>query len=104
MSFFGRTFIVLALFAGAVHVFRRDITRVVGILKKPTENFVKEVKNELESSGKATSGILGSGKDTVTNGIKEQQQAAQQAADTVSQTPLSTSSSTKPKHNPPELK
>jgi hypothetical protein len=98
MSFFGRTFIVLALFAGAVHVFRRDITRVVGVLKKPTENFIKEVKNELETTSKTTSGILG--KDTVTNGLKEQQQAAQEAADTVK-----TSTNTNPKNNnPPELK
>jgi len=96
MSFFGRTFIIIALFAGAVHVFRRDITKVVSVLKKPTENFIKEVKNELETTNKSTANTIGSivGKDSVNNGIKEQQIAAQQAAESIKNTTTTSTKST----------
>ncbi len=43
MPIFGKTFFALALVAGAVHVFRKDLIRVAGILRKPLESFVKEV-------------------------------------------------------------
>lgn len=43
MPLFGKTFFALALAAGAVHVFRKDLIRVAGILRKPLETFVKEV-------------------------------------------------------------
>ncbi len=53
MSFFGRTVIVVALIAGAASVFRRDIARVVGVLRKPTENFIRDVKGEIDAASKA---------------------------------------------------
>jgi hypothetical protein len=45
--FFGRTLVGLALIAGVVHVFRKDLTRIVSVLRKPTQQFLQEVKKEL---------------------------------------------------------
>jgi hypothetical protein len=45
--FFGRTLFGLALIAGVVHVFRKDITRIASVLRKPTQQFLQEVKKEL---------------------------------------------------------
>ena len=50
MSFFGRALLTAAVVAGVVHVFRRDIKRILGALQKPTETFISEVKKELEST------------------------------------------------------
>jgi len=50
MSFFGRALLTAAVVAGVVHVFRRDIRRILVALQKPTETFLSEVKKELESS------------------------------------------------------
>lgn len=71
MSFFGRTFVLFALFAGAVHVFRKDIARVAGVLKKPTENFLKEVKSEIDSNKAA---------GAIASGVKSEAHAASTAA------------------------
>ena len=47
----------VALAAGAAHVFRRDIAKVVGVLRKPTENFIKEVKSEIDANKGAAAAI-----------------------------------------------
>ena len=57
MSFFGRVLLTAAVVAGVVHVFRRDIGRILGALQKPTEKFIKEVQKELDVQ--KASGALG---------------------------------------------
>lgn len=59
MSFFVRSALSVAIVVGVVHVFRRDITRIARVLKKPTENFINDVKKEI-SSTKSTGSIAGS--------------------------------------------
>jgi hypothetical protein len=49
MSFFGRALLTAAIVAGVVHVFRRDMTRIVGALRKPTETFLRDVKREIDA-------------------------------------------------------
>lgn len=49
MSFFVRTAIGIALVVGAVRIFRKDISRIIDALKGPTQTFIKEVKQELDS-------------------------------------------------------
>ncbi len=67
---FSRALLTFAVITGIAHVFRRDLKRVVGVLKKPTETFVKELKNEIEASkaagatGEATSEV----QKTITDG------------------------------------
>jgi len=62
MSFFTRTVIGLALVAGVVHVFRKDLQKLARVVQKPAETFVKEVKRELdaEAGKKAASVAAGS--------------------------------------------
>jgi hypothetical protein len=48
MSFFMRGAVVLALVAGAVHVFRKDLVRISSALRGPAQNFVKEVSAEMQ--------------------------------------------------------
>jgi uncharacterized protein HemX len=50
MSFFTRALVGAALVAGIVHVFRKDLQKVAKVLQKPAENFVKEVKKELDAT------------------------------------------------------
>lgn len=59
MSFFTRLAVVALVVGSVVHVFRKDIVRVAGVLKKPTENFIREVKRELDTGAvqKLESGI-----------------------------------------------
>lgn len=47
MSFF-RGALMLAVTAGAVHFFRKDLRRVLLALSKPAGKFVSEVRQELE--------------------------------------------------------
>ena len=47
MSFFTRTVVGLALLAGVVHVFRKDLQKVARVLQRPAENFVRDVRSEL---------------------------------------------------------
>ena len=54
MPLFGKTFFALALVAGAVHVFRKDLIRVAGILRKPLESFVKEVAENSKAATKSS--------------------------------------------------
>jgi hypothetical protein len=54
MPIFGKTFFALALVAGAVHVFRKDLIRVASMLKKPLESFVKEVSENSKAAAEAT--------------------------------------------------
>jgi hypothetical protein len=61
MSFFGRALLTGALLAGVVHVFRRDLTRILGALRQPTQHFIKEVQRELEEQKPAGSEGAGSG-------------------------------------------
>jgi hypothetical protein len=61
MSFFGRAVLTIAVVAGVAHVFRRDLRRILGALQKPTEQFISEVKRELEDKSKA-------GGDSITGG------------------------------------
>ena len=59
MSFFTRTALVVALVAGAVHVFRKDIVKIAGVIKRPAQNFVKDVQDEMKkgsTSADVTSG------------------------------------------------
>ena len=49
-SFLGRLVIIGALAAGVYSVFRRDILRVGKFLKKPTENFIADIKKELDTN------------------------------------------------------
>lgn len=50
MSFFMRTALVVGLVAGAVHVFRKDLVKIAGVLRKPAQNFVKEVQTEMKAA------------------------------------------------------
>ena len=54
---FGRIIITAAVVAGVVHVFRRDLRRIVGALQKPTATFLADVKRELDSANKPTEGV-----------------------------------------------
>ncbi len=85
MSFFGRTFVVLALFAGAVHVFRRDIARVVGVLKKPTENFIREVKHEIDTGNKPAGALASKAAGSGASASAEGAAKAAAAADAANQ-------------------
>jgi hypothetical protein len=49
MSFFGRAALVVAVAAGVAHVFRKDLKKIISVLKKPAENFVKDVRKELDT-------------------------------------------------------
>lgn len=53
MSFFGRGLILAALIAGTISVFRKDLTRILAALRKPTQSFIRDVASELEASSKA---------------------------------------------------
>ena len=55
MSFFGRVVLTAAVVAGVIHVFRRDLKRIVGVLQKPTATFLADVRRELESSPSSSS-------------------------------------------------
>jgi hypothetical protein len=81
MSFFTRTVIGLALVAGVVHVFRKDLAKIGRVLQKPAENFVKEVKKELDAdTGKKAAAVLGDGAQAA-GGVSAADAARQQAAE-----------------------
>ena len=83
MSFFGRVMITAVVVAGVVHVFRRDIGRILGALQKPTQNFIKEVQKELDVQ-KAGAGIVGSGSSSVSgvsSGVLKHAAGVQAAAE-----------------------
>lgn len=40
----------IALIAGAVHVFRKDLFKIAGVLKRPAQNFVKDVQDEMKKT------------------------------------------------------
>ena len=61
MSFFGRALLTGALVMGIVHVFRRDLTRIIGALRAPTQHFIKEVQRELEEKKTEGSNEAGAG-------------------------------------------
>ena len=51
-----------ALVVGAVSIFRRDLARIVGVLRAPTTAFIKDVRRELEerpSPGGGADGTAG---------------------------------------------
>ena len=50
MSFFGRVVLTAAVVAGVVHVFRRDLKRIIGVLQKPTATFLADVRKELDAT------------------------------------------------------
>ncbi len=50
MSFFGRVLVTAAVVAGVVHVFRRDLRRIVGVLQKPAAAFLTDVRRELDAA------------------------------------------------------
>ena len=50
MSFFGRVVLTAAVVAGVVHVFRRDLKRIIGVLQKPAATFLADVRKELDST------------------------------------------------------
>lgn len=58
MSFFFRTVVGLAIVAGTVRIFRKDIARIVETLRGPAQTFVKDVRRELEVG--ATKTLAGS--------------------------------------------
>lgn len=62
MSFFGRAAVFVAIAAGVAHVFKKDLKRIIGAVRKPAENFVKDVKKELDAAPKA---IESSGGNTI---------------------------------------
>jgi len=66
MPLFGKTFFALALVAGAVHVFRKDLIRVAGILRKPLESFVKEVAENSKAATTKSSTTSSSLSSTLT--------------------------------------
>jgi hypothetical protein len=83
MSFFGRTIIIVALVAGAASVFRRDIARIAGVLRKPAENFIRDVKDEIDKgAGPAAAGRALSGSASA-SGAAEKAAAAAGAAEAV---------------------
>lgn len=82
MSFFGRTAITIAVIAGILHVFRRDVARIVGVLRKPTENFIKEVKKEIDNPA-ATGAITARSQEGAATGAAEKLSAAAHAAEQV---------------------
>ena len=47
MSFFTRAVVGLAIVAGIVHVFKKDLRKIARVLQKPAENFVADVRKEL---------------------------------------------------------
>ena len=53
MSFFTRAVVGIALVAGVLHVFRKDVQKIARALQKPAENFVKDVRKELDDGGVA---------------------------------------------------
>jgi hypothetical protein len=78
MSFFGRTVITLAVVAGILHVFRRDVARIVGVLRKPTENFLRDVKKEIDTG--ATPGALAARSQSTTTITTSAEKAAAAAS------------------------
>lgn len=56
MSFFGRGALLLAVTAGVVHVFRKDLRRILGAVSKPASKFVSEVRQELEKPAEEKAG------------------------------------------------
>jgi hypothetical protein len=83
MSFFGRVMITAVVVAGVVHVFRRDIGRILGALQKPTQNFIKEVQKELDVQ-KAGAGIVGSSSSSISgasSGVLKHAAGVQAAAE-----------------------
>ena len=65
-SFLGRLVIIGALAAGVYSVFRRDILRIGKFLKKPTENFIADIKKELDTN--AVKSVSGEASSTPTVG------------------------------------
>ena len=64
MSFFMRTVVGLAIVAGVVRIFRKDISRIVETLRGPTTNFIKEVRQELDVSSVKKAGTTAVGSDS----------------------------------------
>ena len=60
-----RAAIGLAIVVGAVKVFRKDIARIAETLRGPVQNFVKEVRHELESDASKKL-VAGSGPSAAT--------------------------------------
>lgn len=50
--------VVVALVAGAVHVFRKDLVRISSALRGPAQNFVKEVSAEMQKQKDAAPSAL----------------------------------------------
>ena len=86
---FSRTVVVLALLGAGVHFFRKDLTKLARVLQKPAENFVKEVKRELDAP--SAQGAASKAADAVTGlvggaaGAAEQARVAEAAARDVRQ-------------------
>jgi hypothetical protein len=49
MSFLGRTVLLAAVIGVGLTLFRKDITRLLAVLRKPAQNFVQDVKKELDA-------------------------------------------------------
>lgn len=66
---FGRGVIIAAIVAGAFTLFKKDIQRIVGALKKPTQAFVADVAKELEKGAerKAEGGSVAGVQRTIGN-------------------------------------
>jgi len=83
MPIFGKTFFALALVAGAVHVFRKDLIRVASILKKPLESFVKEVSENSKAAVEATKSTTLNAPQTSTTTLSAPAQPAPKQVETI---------------------
>ena len=79
MSFFTRTVIGLAIAAGIVHVFKKDLRKLAQVLQKPTETFVKDVRKGLDAT-KPTSDKAASLEDAVTPSVHTPLRSAESIA------------------------
>lgn len=84
MSFFVRSALSVAIVLGVVHVFKRDITRIARVLKKPTENFINDVKKEITSTNSGGS-IAGSISSSTEAGAANQAASVKAAIDAAQQ-------------------
>lgn len=81
---FQRAVVFLALVGAGVHFFRKDLQKVARVLQKPAENFVKDVKRELETTkakGSAAEVISGASEAGASQAAEKARIAAAAAQD-----------------------
>lgn len=98
--FFTRTVIALAVVAGVVHVFRKDVGRLagaLGMLKRPAQTFMRELRKEIDdASGAAATGSTGNG---ATKAVTSSMPAAAASREPIQQATGSTPASIHQSHS-----